>query len=168
MAWGWPCGLLGQARTGDVGVPRAEPTHQGWSCPGHPAPTSSYCGDPHSLPVLPVSSPDLCGTMEPGQTTQHQPDSFGAVPAPQPPEYHLGLPGVSAQSTQECRKVAAGTGRSLCSAGRCCLCPTGGTQGVLSSVGPAQSIAAACRARCQPHAHTRLRGNECWCCLQGP
>lgn len=55
----------------------------------HPMrPTSSYCGDPHSLPVFPshiLTRPLLRGATEPGQAMLHQPDPFGAVSAPRVP-----------------------------------------------------------------------------------
>lgn len=59
-ARGRPCGLPGQVGTGYTGVPRAEPTHRGWSCPGDPAPHEAHqqllWGSPLS-PCIPKSYP---------------------------------------------------------------------------------------------------------------
>lgn len=98
-------------------------------------------GSPLSL-CIPKSYPHLTFAVRfhgarPSHPASARPlwDSL-SPPRSTPGSAEQGLPAASAWSTQECGEVAAEMSRSLCSPGMCCLCPTGGTRGVVLSCPP--------------------------------
>lgn len=134
---GW---IQGRADPPGLEVTRGSSSHQQllWTSPLSPCIPKSY---PHltfavfyqgARPSHPASARPLWGSPSPPRSTRGSAE----------------LSGASAPGQQ---------GRAGACTAQGCLCLTGGTRGVvLSSVGPALSVAAARCARCQPHAHTRL------------